>query len=121
MIIKEDFKMDERILNIILACIPVFMGVITYFVLPLLKAKIGDANVANITKWITYAVEAAEMIYKAETGKGLEKKQYVVDFIDNMFNAKKEVISKEQINVIIEAVLAELDGITVNTNKIESK
>jgi hypothetical protein len=110
--------MDERILNIIVGAIPVLMAIVTYFVLPLLKAKIGAANIANIEKWIIYAVECAEMIYKNETGKGLDKKKYVVDFIDNMFNSKKVVISKEQINVIIEAVLAELNGVTINTNKV---
>lgn len=109
--------MDERILNIILLVIPILGAIVTYFVLPLLKAKIGDAKLNEITRWIVYAVECAEMIYKNETGKGLEKKQFVVDFIDNMFNAKKEVITKEQINVIIEAIIAELDGITVNTYK----
>lgn len=109
--------MDERIMNIIITAIPIIMAIIARFIVPLLKTKIGEARLNNIVKWITYAVQSAEMIYKEETGKGLEKKQFVIDFIDNMFNAKKEVITKEQINVIIESIIAELDGVTINTYK----
>ena len=111
--------MDEKIFNIIIAIIPVLMAIVTGFVVPLLRTKIGDAKLANITKWITYAIQCAEMLYKNETGKGLEKKQFVVDFIDDMFNSKKEVITKEQINVIIESIITELDGVTINTYKAE--
>ena len=94
--------------------IPVLATIITGFVVPLIRTKIGEAKLKNIVKWIQYAVQCAEMIYKNETGKGMEKKEYVVDFIDRMFNSKREVITKEQISVIIESLIAELDGLTVN-------
>lgn len=110
--------MDERILNIIMLLIPVLATIITNFVIPLIKTKVNEAKLQNIVKWVRYAVQCAEMIYKNETGKGLEKKEYVVDFIDRMFNSKREVITKEQISVIIESLIAELDGYTINTERV---
>ena len=43
-----------------------------------------------IIKWVTKAVEAAEVLFDAPKS-GEEKREYVIKFIDKMFNSKKEV------------------------------
>jgi len=104
--------MNETLFNIILLLVPVLATVITVYIVPLIKAKVGDENLATIVKWVTYAVKCAEMIFTQEK-QGEEKKQYVIDFIDGLFNKKKVVITKEQIEVLIEAAVKEINDAKV--------
>jgi hypothetical protein len=108
--------MNENLLNIIVLCIPVLGAIITGFLLPLLKAKVGTENLATIVKWVTYAVKCAELIFVGEK-QGADKKQYVIDFIVNMFNKKKTVITKEQLEILIEAAVKEMN----DTKIVEAK
>lgn len=104
--------MDDRLFQIILAIIPVLCAILTVYIVPLLKEKIGTENLAKYEYWVNIAVKAAEMLWE-ETGHGSDKKQYVVDFMNNMFNSKKIVITEEQINLLIESA--------VKNMKIEEK
>jgi hypothetical protein len=109
--------MNENLFNIITLLIPVLATIITGFVVPLIKAKINDEQLATIVKWVTYAVKCAEMIFTAEK-QGVEKKAYVIDFINGLFNKKKTVITKEQIEVLIESAVKELnDSKVIVSNK----
>ena len=56
------------------------------------------------------------MIWK-ETGHGADKKQYVVDFLNNLFNAKKIVITEDQLNILIESAVQQLK----NGENVESQ
>lgn len=99
--------MDEKLFSIILALIPVLGTILTMYIIPFIKEKIGNEKLSKYEYWVDIAVKAAEMIW-TETGHGADKKQYVVDFINNMFNSKKTVITEEQINVLIEASVKQL-------------
>jgi hypothetical protein len=101
--------MDETLFKVLIGLIPVIATIITGFIIPFITAKLGAEKLAVIVKWVGYAVSAAEMIFKAE-GMGVDKKAYVVAFIDKMFNSKKVVITKEQIDILIEAAVKELNG-----------
>ena len=96
--------MDDRLFQIILAVIPVLCAILTSYIVPYIKAKIGTENLSKYEYWVNIAVKAAEMLWK-ETGHGSDKKQYVVDFMNNMFNSKKIVITEEQINLLIESAV----------------
>ena len=96
--------MDDRLFKIILAVIPVLCTILTVYIIPLIKKKIGNENLAKYEYWVNIAVKAAEMIWK-ETGHGADKKAYAVEFIDKMFNSKKTVITTEQINALIESAV----------------
>lgn len=100
--------MNETLFKVIVMLIPVLGTIITGFVIPLIVSKLGAEKLAIIVKWVTYAVNAAEMIFNMEKA-GVQKKQYVIDFINKMFNSKKVVITEEQINVLIESVVAEMN------------
>lgn len=108
--------MNENLLTIILALIPVLGTVITVVVIPLILSKISAEKLALIVKWVGRSVHAAEMLFP-EAKSGEAKKEYVINFIDNMFNKRKIVITREQIEIIIESIIAEFDGITINKNK----
>lgn len=99
--------MDEKLFSIILALIPVLGTILTAYIIPFIKEKIGNEKLSKYEYWVDIAVKAAEMIW-TETGHGADKKKYVVEFINNMFNSKKIVITEEQINVLIEASVKQL-------------
>ena len=104
--------MDDGLFQIILAVIPVLCTILTVYIIPLIKEKIGNENLAKYEYWVNIAVKAAELIW-VETGHGEDKKQYVIDFMNNMFNSKKIIITEEQINLLIESA--------VKNMKIEEK
>ena len=67
--------MDEKIFQIILASIPVFGAIITGFIIPFIKEKIGAEKLAKYEYWTSMAVKCAEMMFK-EQGMGEAKKEY---------------------------------------------
>ena len=99
--------MDERIFQIILALIPILGAIITGFIIPFIKEKIGAEKLAKYEYWASMAVKCAEMLFK-EQGMGETKKEYVVNFLNEMFNKNKTVITSEQIEVLIESAVKEL-------------
>lgn len=100
--------MNENLFQVILTLIPVFGAIVTYFIIPYIKTNIDSVKLSQYKEWATLAVKTAEMLWK-ETGHGEDKKAYVVDFLTNMFNSKKVVITKEQMNVLIESAVQELN------------
>jgi len=105
--------MKDEVFQVILTIIPVLGAIITYFIVPFLKAKIGNEKFNQYKEWAILGVKAAEMIW-VETGHGAEKKEYVVDFLNDLFNKNAVVITEEQINILIEAAVQEL-----NKNKVK--
>ncbi len=99
--------MSDNLFKVIMALIPVFTAVITGFMIPYLKTKISAIQMEEIIKWSNKAVEAAEVLFDAPKS-GEAKREYVINFIDKMFNSKKEVITKEQIRVILESAWKEM-------------
>lgn len=100
--------MNENLFQIILTLIPVFGAIVTYFIVPYIKTNIDSVKLSQYKEWATLAVKTAEMLWK-ETGHGEDKKAYVVDFLTNMFNSKKVVITKEQMDILIESAVQELN------------
>lgn len=105
--------MNEQLFQIILALIPVFGVIITSVVVPYIKEKLGNEKLAKYEYWASMAVECAEMIFK-EQGMGANKKEYVVNFLNEMFNKNKIVITEEQINILVESVVKQMK---LNENK----
>ncbi len=101
--------MNDNLFKVIMALIPVFGAVITGFIVPYIKAKISTTQMEEIIKWVTKAVQAAEVLFDAPKS-GEEKREYVINFIDKMFNSKKEVITKDQIRILLEASWKEMTG-----------
>ena len=99
--------MDEKIFQIILASITVFGASIIVFIIPFIKEKIGAEKLAKYEYWTSMAVKCAEMMFK-EQGMGEAKKEYVVNFLNEMFNKNKVVITSKQIEILVEAAVKEL-------------
>lgn len=99
--------MEERLFQVFLSIIPVLGAVITYFIVPYIKANVDSVKLAQYKEWAVSAVKTAEMLWN-NTGHGTDKKQYVIDFLNKMFNSKKIVITEEQMNVLIESAVKEM-------------
>ena len=99
--------MDDRIFDLILCLIPVLGTILTVYIIPLIKEFIGNEKLAKYEEWALMGVKAAEMLFH-EKGMGATKKEYVVNFLNEMFNKNKIVITVEQIDVLIEAAVKQL-------------
>lgn len=99
--------MDNRLFQVILAFIPVLGTILTVYIIPLIKTKIGNENLAKYEYWADLAVKAAEMLW-IETGHGSDKKQYVVKFLNDMFNKNKTVITEQQIEILVESAVKQM-------------
>lgn len=102
--------MNEVLFRVILALIFVLGAVITYYLVPLLKEKIGNEKLAKWEYWANLGVEAAEMIFSGEK-MGADKKAWVIDFLNETLNKKKVVITEDQIEVLIESAVKQLNQI----------
>ena len=78
-------------------------AVCTTFVIPYIKAKIGDEKFTELQKWVKIGVQAAEMIFK-ESGMGTVKKEYVIEFLKQ----KGYTLDTETISNLIESAVLEL-------------
>lgn len=99
--------MNENVFNVILALIPVLGAIVTGFVIPFIKEKIDADKLAKYKYWASLAVRAAEMLW-TNSGCGKDKKQYVIDFLNNMFNKKKTVITEQQLEILVESAVKQM-------------
>lgn len=99
--------MNDKLFEIVLMFVPILGAIITGFLVPYIKAKISAARLAQIAEWTEKAVRTAEVLFDTPQC-GSEKREYVICFIDRMFNSKKQMITKEQIRVLLEAALGQI-------------
>ena len=100
-----DNNLFEIISNYIL---PLLCAIITIYIIPLIKERIGSEKLEQCASWAKIGVEAAEMIWR-ESGQGKLKKEYVVEFLTDIFNKKKIIITAEQLDALIESAVLELN------------
>ncbi len=88
---------------VIEALILLIATLITCFAIPWIKSKTSNEKLLELTTWVTAAVEAAEQIYIG-TGRGEEKKAYVVAFLES----KGFTVDYESLDSLIEAAVYNL-------------
>ena len=89
--------------QVIVALLTLAFSAVSAFLIPHIKAKVSSEQLDTIKFWVNIAMEAAEMIYTG-TGRGQEKKAYVV----KLLNSKGFTLNPEEIDSIIEAAVLEL-------------
>lgn len=92
------------ITNIVSAVITLIVALVTTFLIPWLKEKFDNEKLANIKAWVKVAVQAAEIIYEG-TGKGAEKKAYVLQYLES----KGFKLDTATIENLIESAVLELN------------
>ena len=88
---------------IITAVLTLIISLISALLIPYIKAKTTDEQFKTIKLWVQVAVQAAEMLYVG-SGRGEEKKKYVLDFL----NSKGFTLNTEEIDNLIESAVLEL-------------
>ena len=91
------------ITEVIKSAFLLIFAVCSAFLIPYLKAKLGDENFATLKNWVKIAVQAAEMIFK-ESKMGEQKKEYVLEFL----KTKGYKVDTEAINNLIESAVLDL-------------
>lgn len=99
---KEEIIMVD-ITPIINAVIALLTAVLSVFFIPWLKSRTTEQQRKELSAWVKIGVAAAEQLYKG-SGRGEEKKQYVLDFL-----SKNGLVFDEQsILAMIEAAVLQL-------------
>ena len=93
-----------NITPVVNAVIALAAAVVTAFVVPWIKSKTTAAQREEIDAWVRIAVTAAEQIYR-ETGKGKEKKAYVLKFLEE----KNLKIDEESVDLMIESAVKNMN------------
>lgn len=89
--------------QIIVAVLSLMLSLVSAFLIPYIKEKVTAEQFATIKLWVKVAVQAAEMLYVG-SGRGEEKKKYVVEFL----NSKGFTLNTKEIDNLIEAAVLEL-------------
>lgn len=105
---------NEKIMDIIIASIPVIGVLITGILIPFVRAKLNEDQRDKVVFWAEIAAVAIEKHYEGEIGKGQIKKAYVMDFLINTLKFDKFMTS-EQLDIVIDAVVEQI----INAPQIE--
>ncbi len=98
--------MNEIIFEVIKIVVMVAVLVITRYLVPWLKDKIGADKLAAAEKWARYAVLKAQQVLWEKDGR--DKKAYVTEFLKEILIAKNIALSDEQLDVLIEAAVKQM-------------
>lgn len=98
--------MNDIVFEVVKVVVMVAALVITRYLVPWLKEKIGADKLALAEKWAKYAVLKAQQVLWDETGK--DRKAYVTEFLKEILMAKNISLSDEQLDVLIEAAVKQM-------------
>ena len=98
--------MNEIVFEGIKVIAMVVMLIITRYLIPWLKEKIGANKLAVAEKWAKYAVLKAQQTLCSESGA--DRKAYVTEFLKELLIAKNISLSDEQLDVLIEAIVKQM-------------
>lgn len=108
----------ELIKYIVETVIVIILLIVTGYLIPLIKNKIGDDKFSKLAEWVKFAVLKAEQVLVAETGE--KKKEYVLSFINELLQENKINITAEQLDVLIESAVKEMNIAQNKVKKIET-
>lgn len=98
--------MNEIVFEILRLLVLLEVFVVTCYLLPLIKSKIGQDKLEEITRWVNTAVLMAQQVYHAQTGA--ERKAIVIDLLRDILIAKNISISDYQLDMLIEAAVKQM-------------
>lgn len=90
-----------NITPVIEAVITLTAMVISYFIIPFIKAKLSGARWDNLCKWTNAAVKAAEVLFKG-TGLGEKKREYVMKRIKYVCDQNGYTFDEDDLRIAVE-------------------
>ena len=94
------------------ALIALAVAVLTTFVIPAIRQKMGAEDFAELLKWVKIAVQAAEQSWAGISGSGKQKKEYVQRFLEN----RGYDLDPDELDAAIESAVLELKGSIADEN-----
>ena len=107
-----DFTFD--ITELLKAVVELMAVLITLFVIPWLKRKVGNEKMTDFLRWVEIGVLAAEQMYQSFEGE--EKKNYVVGLLKEQGFKFTDAEVSAAIEGAVKTVHAELYGVGVGEN-----
>ncbi len=98
--------MNEILFEILRLVVLVAVFVVTCYLIPWIRGKIGQDRLDEIAKWVDFAVLMAQQVHFAKTGA--ERKAIVVDLLKDILLARNISISDDQLDILIEAAVKQL-------------
>ncbi len=108
--------MNEILFELLKVVIMVAVILITRYVIPWVRERIGADKLALAEKWARYAVLKAQQVMWSDNGP--ERKAYVMEFLKKLLIEKNIALSDEQLDILIEAAVKQMkieenSGITI--------
>lgn len=101
--------MNNEMIDIIVKCVfAVCTVILQFYLLPMIKAKLGEYKWNEIMEFCRKCVQAAEKIYSPEQWE--QKKKYVFEQMTTKINALGVSIDDSELNSIIEGFVKEVKG-----------
>ena len=98
---------EELFVKIILALITIIGSIVSAYVVPYLRTKIGADQLEKANYYIKKAVRCADQLFTEDEWK--EKKAYVMNYAMRIVNDKLHInLTEEDVNVIIEGIVNEV-------------
>lgn len=98
----------ELITKLVEAIVTVVIVIISAYIIPWLKNKVGNDKYATIIEFAEIVVRSAEKIYTPEQWQ--EKKQYAVNLVIEKAKNIGIDLSVEEVNAIIEGAVQAVKG-----------
>jgi len=95
--------MQIDLTQLVIALICILISMLTSVLIPYIKSKTTADQQSQIQIWATAAVQAAEQLFQG-TGRGKEKKEYVLNFLTE----KGFKIDETSIDALIESSVLQL-------------
>lgn len=95
--------MNEILFEILRLVVFLAVFVVTCYIVPWIRGKIGQDRMDAVTGWVNVAVLMAQQVYHAKTGA--ERKAIVVELLKDILMAKNISISDRQLDILIEAAV----------------
>lgn len=95
--------MNEIIFEVLRLIVLLAVFVVTCYIIPWMRGKIGQDRLDAVTSWVNTTVLMAQQVYYAKTGA--ERKAIVVDLLKDILMAKNISISDRQLDMLIEAAV----------------
>ena len=98
---------NEMLIKIIGAILTIIVTLVSAYVVPFVKAKIGESNYALLISYIGIGVRCAEQLYTTE--QWAEKKQYVLDYTKGLVDKVVHIkLTDAELDTLIEGVVNEV-------------
>ena len=95
--------MNEMIFEVLRLVVLLAVFVVTCYLIPWIRGKIGQDRMDAVTGWVNAAVLMAQQVYHAKTGA--ERKAIVIELLKEILIAKNISISDSQLDMLIEAAV----------------